>query len=221
MTGPTNTSGTISAKICGLRTAAEVETTVSAGASFIGFNHFPKSPRYVEPGEAKRLAAALPQTVKAVSLFVDPVDEDIARVSGWADYIQLHGHETPQRVKEVATLSGKPVIKAIALADHEDLEKVAAFEGRADILLFDAKPPTSGDLPGGNGLTFDWRLLAGLDINTPWMLSGGLNAQNVKEAIRLTGARIVDVSSGVEETRGVKSPEKIRAFMQAIKEMNV
>lgn len=221
MTGPTNISGAITAKICGLRTLAEVETAVSAGASFIGFNHFPKSPRYIEPGAAQRLAAALPQTVKAVALFVDPADADIAGVSGWADYIQLHGHESPERTREIANLSGKPVIKALALADKDDLAPIDHYAGVADILLFDAKPPTSGDLPGGNGLTFDWRLLAGLDIGTPWMLSGGLDARNVKEAIRLTGARIVDVSSGVEKTRGVKSPEKIRAFMQAVKEMNV
>lgn len=217
----------ITAKICGLKTAADVETAVLAGARFIGFNHIGKSPRYIEPEAARELASLLPEGVKSVSLFLDPSDEEVASARDWVDFIQLHGHETPERVKEIAVLTGKPIIKAIGLADRQDLEQVPAHEEHADILLFDAKPPTSGDLPGGpvlpggNGLTFDWRLLAELDIDTPWMLSGGLDAGNVKEAISLTGARMVDVASGVEETRGVKSPEKIRAFLEAVKEMNV
>jgi phosphoribosylanthranilate isomerase len=216
-----NQPGPISAKICGLRTAADVETAARAGADFVGFMHYAKSPRHIAPEAAKDLAATLPASVRAVSVLVDPGDDAVASVSGWTHYIQLHGAETPARVAQIARLAGKPIIKAIAVADERDLEPVADYGGLAEILLFDAKPPTSGDLQGGNGLTFDWRLLADTHIETPWMLSGGLDAENVKEAIRLTGARMVDVSSGVEKTRGVKSPEKIRAFMAAVKEASV
>lgn len=212
---------TISAKICGLRTIEDVQTAVSAGAAFVGFMHFPKSPRHIEPEAAEKLARLLPETVKAVAILVNPSDAEIARAALWADFIQLHGDETPERSREIRRLAGKPVIKAMALESADDLARAALYQETADILLFDAKTPTSGDLPGGNGIAFDWRILAGAKIETPWMLSGGLNAENVAEAVRLTGARMLDVSSGVEKTRGVKSAEKIKAFMKAVKEASV
>lgn len=213
-------TATIQAKICGLKTEEDVEAAAAAGASFVGFMHFPKSPRHIEPETAELLARLLPETVKAVVVLVDPSDAEIMRAARWADLIQLHGDEPPERTSEVRHLAGKPVIKAIPLENAGDLEQAALYQETADILLFDAKTPTSGELPGGNGIAFDWRILAGAHIQTPWMLSGGLDAANVKEAIRLTGAKMVDVSSGVEEARGVKSPDKIKAFLRAVKEVS-
>lgn len=219
-------TATIQTKICGLRTEEDVEAAVSAGASFVGFMHFPKSPRHIEPETAELLARLLPETVRAVVILVDPSDAEVTRAAAWADIIQLHGDETPERTGQIRTLAGKPVIKAVPLENAGDLDKAALYQKTADILLFDAKPPTSGDLqggpdlPGGNGIAFDWRILAGAHIQTPWMLSGGLDAANVKEAVRLTGAKMVDVSSGVEVSRGVKSPDKIKAFLRAVKEVS-
>lgn len=216
-----NKPTTIQAKICGLRTEEDVRAAVTAGAAFVGFMHFPKSPRHIEPADAEKLARLLPETVKAVVVLVNPSDAEVARAALWADFIQLHGDETPERSREIRRLAGKPVIKAMALESADDLARAALYQETADILLFDAKTPTSGDLPGGNGIAFDWRILAGSRIDTPWMLSGGLDAANVAEAIRLTGARMVDVSSGVEQTRGVKSAAKIKAFLRAVKEASV
>lgn len=214
-------SNLVKTKICGLRTRDDVHAAVSGGASFIGFMQFADSPRHIGPAAAEALAGHLPDGVKAVAILVDPVDDDVMAAASWADYIQLHGEETPERAREIAALGGKPLIKAIALADTRDLGKATLYQDIAEILLFDAKPPTSGDLPGGNATAFDWRILAGTPVAAPWMLSGGLDAANVREAIRLTGAIMVDVSSGVEKTRGVKSPDKIKAFLEAVKEVKV
>lgn len=213
--------GDIKTKICGLRTEEDVHAAVSGGAAFVGFMQFPDSPRHIEPAAAEALARHLPDDVKAVAILVDPVDDDVMAAASWADYIQLHGEETPQRAREIAALGGKPLIKAIPLADTRDLGEAALYQDIAEILLFDAKPPTSGDLPGGNAVAFDWHILAGASVAAPWMLSGGLDATNIREAIRLTGATMVDVSSGVEEARGVKSPKKIKAFLKAVKEVKV
>lgn len=207
-------------KICGLRTVETVEAACDAGAHYIGLNLAPNSPRKVSVEEARQLAKSVGSAQEVVALFGDPEDSDLAEVSDFADIFQLHGHESPERVAEVKQRFGKPVIKAIAIARPEDIASAQDFEGFADILLFDAKPPTSELSAGGHGQSFDWHLLEGQQWDTPWMLAGGLNARNVGAAIAITGAAIVDVSSGVESTRGVKDVNLIKAFMAAVKAVN-
>lgn len=203
-------------KICGLTTPETVEAAADAGARYLGFVFFPKSPRNLTPGEARPLAAMAPPGVMKVALTVNPDDALIETVAALPiDMIQLHGAETPERVAEVKRLSGLPVMKAIGVADKEDLAKIDLYSPVADQLLIDAKPPKGGELPGGNGLAFDWRLVANRQWDRPWMLAGGLTPENVGEASALTGARQVDVSSGVESAPGVKDIPKIRAFLAA------
>lgn len=206
-------------KICGLTEAAHVAAAVDAGARFLGFVFFPKSPRGVTPEQAAVLAAEVPVGVARVGLFVDPDDALLDRVLSVVplDVIQLHGHETPDRVAEVKARFGLPVMKAVGLSGPEDLAQLIDYGVVADMLLVDAKPPKDAVLPGGNGLAFDWRLLSGRRWLRPWMLAGGLTAENVAEAVRLTGAPVVDVSSGVESAPGVKDVARIRAFVAAAK----
>ena len=208
-------------KICGVNDAAAARAAGEAGAWMIGFVFYPPSPRAVTPARAAELARDLPEGVVRVALLVDADDAlvDAVAATGVVDVLQLHGHETPARVAAIRARTGLPVMKALAVAERADVEAAAAYDGVADRILFDAKPPKgmAGALPGGNGLSFDWRLLDGLALATPWMLSGGLDAGNVASAIRLTGARAVDASSGVEDLPGVKSPDKIRAFVAAAK----
>ena len=204
-------------KICGLRRPEHIEAAAQAGARYVGFVFFPKSPRAVSVDEATDLVAHVPVGVARVGLFVDPDDatllETLARVP--LDIIQLHGSESPDRVAAVKALTGLPVMKSVGLSGPDDLPALTDYGLVADMLLVDAKPPKGADLPGGNGLSFDWRLLVGRKWLRPWMLAGGLTAQNVAEAIRLTGAPAVDVSSGVEIEPGVKDEALIRAFVAA------
>ncbi|WP_170581802.1 phosphoribosylanthranilate isomerase [Ruegeria arenilitoris] len=211
-------SSEISVKICGLTAPEHVRAAVEAGARYIGFNFFPKSPRYAPITQAAALASDVPVGVAKVALAVNfsdaQLDEIVAGVP--LDMLQLHGAESPERVAEVKSRFGLPVIKAIGVAEAEDLAAIDLYSDVADQLLVDAKPPKNSDLPGGNGLPFDWRLLAGRKYwRTPWMLSGGLNPGNVAEAIRMTGAKQVDVASGVESAPGVKDPGLIRSFIEA------
>ena len=205
------------AKICGLKQVAEIEAAAIAGARYVGLNFFPKSPRYVSPEQAAALAWATPVGVAKVGLVVNADDAEIDDILKHVplDILQLHGAETPARVAEIRARIGLPVMKAIGVADEGDIEKIADFETVADQILVDAKPPKNADLPGGNGLSFDWRLIAGRKWLRPWMLAGGLTPENVAEAIRLTGAPQVDVSSGVESAPGVKDPALIKAFIEA------
>ena len=207
-------------KICGLRTVETVEAACDAGAHYIGFNFAPNSPREVSVNKARDLARGVGSGAEVVAVFVDPSDEALEAVADFADIIQLHGHESPERVGEIRQKFGKPVIKAIGLATGEDLAKIEPFEDIADILMIDAKPPKPEAARGGHGLSFDWHLLEGRTWAGPWMLAGGLSAANVGEAIGVTGAAIVDVSSGVESTRGVKDVNLIKAFMAAVKAVN-
>lgn len=211
-------SSEISVKICGLTAPEHVRAAVEAGARYIGFNFFPKSPRYAPIAQAAALASDVPVGVAKVALAVNfsdaQLDEIVAGVP--LDMLQLHGAESPERVAEVKSRFGLPVIKAIGVAEAEDLAAIDLYSDVADQLLVDAKPPKNSELPGGNGLPFDWRLLAGRKYwRTPWMLSGGLNPDNVAEAIRMTGAKQVDVASGVESAPGVKDPGLIRSFIEA------
>ena len=207
----------IRVKICGLREAADVETAVRAGAAYVGFVFFPKSPRNVIPAEAACLAAVVPPGVAKVALTVDADDAALEAILAAVplDMLQLHGHESPERVAAVKARFGLPVMKAVGVAGEADLAALEAYGRVADQILVDAKPAPGAELPGGNGLAFDWRLIAGRRWPVPWMLAGGLTAENVGEAIRLTGARQVDVSSGVESVPGFKDPVKIEDFLEA------
>jgi len=206
----------VAAKICGLSSEAAVAAAVAGGAAYLGFVFYPPSPRAVSADEAARLCAGVPAGIARVGLFVDAEDEAIAAVLATAplDILQFHGSESPPRVAEARARFGLRVIKAVAIAKPQDVCAAAPYDGVADLLLFDAKPPRRVDaLPGGNGLAFDWGLIAGRKWRRPWMLSGGLTAELLPEAVRVSGAAAVDVSSGVERRPGDKDPEKIRAFL--------
>lgn len=205
-------------KICGLSTPETLEAALQAGADWVGFARFAKSPRHVDLALGAKLSAQAKGRARRVVLLVDAEDAAIAEAVAALDpdLLQLHGHETPERVAAIRDRFKKPVMKALGIAEAADLAALDAYSGVADHLLLDAKPPKTPDaLPGGNGLPFDWRLLTGLDPRLSFMLSGGLNPGNVAEAIRLTKARAVDVSSGVEVAPGVKDAGKIEAFIKA------
>ena len=204
-------------KICGLTRPEHVAAAVEAGAAFVGFVFFPKSPRNLTPEAAAALALEVPVGVARVGLFVNPDDALLDAVLAVVplDILQLHGSETPDRVAEIKARTGLPVMKAVGVAGPQDLDALWDYGLVADMLLVDAKAPKDAALPGGNGLAFDWRLLVGRKFLTPWMLAGGLTPDNVAEAVRLTGARIVDVSSGVESAPGEKDGALIRDFVAA------
>ena len=213
---------TIAAKICGLNSAVAVAAAVEGGAAYLGFVFYPPSPRAVSPAQATALCAGLPPGVERVALFVNADDEAIAAVLGAApiDILQFHGRETPGRIAEVKGRFRRRVMKAISIAAAGDVDAASPYEDIADLLLFDAKPPRRGDaLPGGNGLAFDWRLIAGRAWRRPWMLSGGLTAALLPEAVQISGARAVDVSSGVERRPGDKDPQKIREFLRVARSL--
>ena len=204
-------------KICGLNRAADVAAVAAAGGAYVGFNFFPRSPRYVDPAQARALALEVPTGIAKVGLVVNADDAllDALTAEVPLDFLQLHGRESAERVAQVRARYGLPVIKAVGVADAEDLAQLDLYGKVADQLLVDAKPPKNAELPGGNGLTFDWRLIAGRRWPVPWMLAGGLTPDNVAEAIALTGARQVDVASGVESAPGVKDAGLIAAFCEA------
>ena len=205
-------------KICGLSTAETVAAALDGGASHVGFIFFEKSPRNVTPEEAGRLRTAARGRALAVAVTVDADDaalDDIVAVMA-PDMLQLHGKETPARVAAVKARYGLPVIKALSVADRADLDAIASYAGIADRFLLDAKPPRDAELPGGNGIAFDWRLLEGLSGEVDYLLSGGLDAANVGEALSLVSPPGIDLSSGVESGPGVKDPALIRRFFDAV-----
>jgi phosphoribosylanthranilate isomerase len=208
----------IEVKICGLSSADGVAAAVENGARHLGFVFYPPSPRAIDGARAAELGRAVPAGITKVGLFVDAADETIAEVLAQAplDMLQLHGDETPRRVKEIKRRFGLPVMKAVRLASATDVAAADAYLAAADLLLFDAKPPPemTGALPGGNAISFDWSLIAGRGWSLPWILSGGLHAGNLAAAIAATHATAVDLSSGVEDSPGRKSPEKIAAFLR-------
>lgn len=208
----------INVKICGLTDPADVPAALLAGARTLGFVFFKKSPRDLSLEAAAHMTEAVPDGICKVALTVNADDaalDTLLAAVPFLDMLQLHGSESPARVAEVKARYGLPVMKAIGVADRDDLAALNDYVTVADQLLVDAKPPKDAVLPGGNGLAFDWRLIAGRRWPKPWMLAGGLNADNVGEAIALTGARQVDVSSGVESAPGVKDPQRMRAFCEA------
>ena len=210
-------SQSVAIKICGLTQPNEVHAVAQAGATYCGFVFFPKSPRNVSFEQAAGMAIEAPVglgkvalTVNADNAFLDALTAQVP-----LDMLQLHGSETPERVVEVKARYGLPVMKAVGVASAADLPSVDAYMQVADQILVDAKPPENADLPGGNGLTFDWRLIAGRRWIVPWMLAGGLTPLNAAEAVQMTGTRQLDVSSGVESAPGVKDTAMIRAFVDA------
>jgi len=215
----------VAAKICGLKDEIALATAVNGGARFVGFVFYEPSPRSLAPERAAALTARVPPGIVKVGLFVDAADEAIARVLEQVplDLLQLHGGETPERLAAVKMRFRLPAMKAIPVAGPADLAVADAYLGAADWLLFDAKAPRdlAGALPGGNGLAFDWRLLGERRWSLPWMLSGGLNAENLAEAVGTTHAKAVDVSSGVESRPGIKDPAKIAAFLDAARSIPI
>ncbi|PCJ33384.1 MAG: phosphoribosylanthranilate isomerase [Alphaproteobacteria bacterium] len=214
----------LKAKICGLTTPQTVRAAAQAGAAYIGFVFYEKSPRNISPERAAELAAEIPASVTLCGVFVNPSDEQLTSTLAHIplDLIQLHGTETPQRCQEIKNHFKRPVMKAIAVTAAQDITAAKAYENTADILLFDAKPEPdqANALPGGNGLRFDWQLMKDHQCNMPWMLSGGLDAGNLETAIAISGAAIFDVSSGIELRPGAKSIPKINAFMAIINKDN-
>jgi phosphoribosylanthranilate isomerase len=205
-------------KICGLRTVEALDAALAAGADMVGMVRFPPSPRHLALEEGRRLSQRARGKAVRVALVVDADDAELAATVEALDpdLLQLHGVETPERLAAVRDRFGRPVMKAVGIAGPEDVAAVDAYRAVADRLLLDAKPPPGGaGLPGGNGLAFDWRLIAGLDLSEAVMLSGGLHSGNVGAAIALTGVRAVDVSSGVESRPGEKDPSRIEAFVKA------
>ena len=220
-----NSPRPLEVKICGLDRPESVAAATAAGADYTGFVFYPRSPRNLSPDRAAELIRLVPEGVVRVGLFVDPSDEQIDSVLEAAslDLLQLHGGETPDRAGEIKDRTGLPVMKVISVAGAADLERADDFRDIADRFLFDAKPPTdmTDALPGGNALMFDWQLLSERRIDAPWMLAGGLTDQNVAQAIQISGAGAVDVSSGVEDRPGVKNVEKIQRFIGAVRSVPI
>jgi len=210
----------IRTKICGLTRLEDVAAVAEAGAAYCGFVFFPKSPRNLSVAAARELAVEVPVGVAKVALVVDAEDALLDEITGSVplDMLQLHGSESPERVSELRARYGLPVMKAVGVADAEDVDALDLYAQVADQILVDAKPPKHADLPGGNGMSFDWRLISNRRWSVPWMLAGGLTPDNVAEAVALTGARQVDVSSGVESAAGIKDAALIREFVRATRE---
>lgn len=205
-------------KICGLTTPDTLDAALQGGAAFVGAVVFPKSPRHIPPLHAATLFDRARGRAKVVAVLVDPDDALLTEVGLILrpDLIQLHGHETPQRAAAARRLTGAGIIKALPIRDEADFAGVADWAGVADHLLFDAKPPQGADLPGGVGASFDWTLMQNRALPANWFLAGGLSPENVAEAVRISGAPMVDVSSGVESAPGVKDPDLIHAFLEAV-----
>lgn len=206
-------------KICGLKTDEALAAALDNGASHVGFIFFAKSPRNIAPVDAGRLRQAARGKAKAVAVTVDAddafLDEIVTAMA--PDMLQLHGSESPERVAQVKARYGLPVMKALSLREKGDLAAVAPYRGVTDHFLFDAKPPKGSELPGGNGVSFDWRILTSLDADLDYMLSGGLNADNVGEALAIANPPGLDISSGVESAPGVKDVRLIAEFFQAVR----
>lgn len=209
----------VEVKICGLKTPAALEAALAGGADYVGLVFFPPSPRNVTPETATALAAKARGRARIVALTVDPDDAllDAIVAAAAPDLIQLHGDETPERVAEVRARWGRRIIKAVPVETAGDVQEARRYQAVADLVLFDARAPATSTRPGGNGAPFDWRSLLGLEDGLPFVLSGGLTPDNVADAIRLTGAAVVDVSSGVESRPGEKDPDLIRRFLRAAK----
>jgi phosphoribosylanthranilate isomerase len=210
----------VQVKICGINSAAAADTVLAAGADFGGLVFFPKSPRHLGLDEGRSLAQRMRGRLRLAALVVDESDDMLNAIASaiQPDFFQLHGRETPARAAEIRGRFGRPLIKAISVAGPDDFAKLASYDGVADYLLFDARPQPEATRPGGHGAAFDWRLVQGRQFAQPWFLAGGLTPENVAHAITVSGAQMVDVSSGVESAPGVKSPDRIADFIAAAKQ---
>ncbi len=207
-------------KICGLKTPEAVDRAVERGATHIGFIFFAKSTRNIEPDIAGMLADRVRGRTKIVAVTVDADADDLDEIIALLrpDILQFHGHESPERLLTVKAMTGLPIMKAFSIREPDDLRRIEPYIGIADRFLFDAKPPIGSDLPGGNGVTFDWSLLRSLDESVNYMLSGGLNKDNIADALSETGARGIDISSGVESAPGIKDLQMMDDFFAAVAE---
>ena len=214
---------TVSAKICGITDSTSMKSAVLHGASFVGLVFYSPSPRHVELELARHLVSIVPGNVKKVGLFVDPDDNILAQTLTYVpiDLLQLHGDESPERCSEIRRNHNVSIMKAIKVANEDDIEKASTFSDSVDWLMFDAKAPKSlkNALPGGNNISFDWSLLAVRNLSVPWMLAGGLNTENVSNAVKQSGANAVDVSSGVELRQNKKNPAEIERFLKVVSEL--
>lgn len=201
-------------KICGLSDAASLTRAVEGGARWVGFVCFPPSPRHIAPERVADLAAVAKGRAETVAVLVDPDDRLVTALAPHCDWLQLHGEESVARATDIRRLTGRRIIKAVKVATADDIDAARAYEAVADMLLFDARPAPDATLPGGNGLAFDWPLLRGRAFRLPWMLSGGLDAASLGQAVGQSGARAVDISSGVEDAPGKKNLDKITAFLE-------
>lgn len=210
---------TLDIKICGLKTEETIDRAVALGATHVGFIFFSKSPRHIEPADAGRLADRVRGRAKIVSVSVDADNDDLDELVDLIrpDILQLHGKESPDRALTIKAVTGLPVWKALSISNADDLKRIDAYDGIANRFLFDAKPPKTSELPGGNAVSFDWRLLAGLDASVDYMLSGGLNKDNIGEALRIARPRGIDLSSGVESSPGVKDIRMMDEFFEAVR----
>jgi phosphoribosylanthranilate isomerase len=206
-------------KICGLSTPEAMRAALDGRAAFVGLMFFDRSPRKVTPADAARLVQPVRGKARIVAVTVDPDDELLDRITAalQPDLFQLHGAETPHRAAEIARRTGAGVIKTLAVSESADIEAARAYEGVAQHLMFEGRPPKDSDRPGGVGASFDWSLLAGRRFERPWFLAGGLDPWNVADAVRASGAPMVDVSSGVERGAGLKDPGLISAFLDAVR----
>lgn len=211
----------IGIKICGIKTKEGLQACVAQAVDYVGFVHYKASPRHIEAKDAAQLAVLLSDQQQSVTLFVDPKEAEIASYleDFTPDMIQLHGHESPEMVATIKERFGLPIIKAVNICEGDDIARAQPYVNVADILLFDSKAPKNG-LPGGNGLMFDWKLLEGRQFDFRWMLSGGLNADNVAQAIDITAAPMVDVSSSVEQIAGIKDPTLIESFVTKVRSLD-
>lgn len=214
------TRNMVSVKICGITTTDALDVAIKSGAEYVGFVAHPSSPRHLPPLSVAELSAKLPDGVSSVVVCVNPSDTFLDEISRYVSphFMQLHGNESPQRVQEIKTRYDTPIIKALSIATALDLAPASRYAGCADMLLLDAKTDDVS-MPGGAGKSFDWSLLQGFNSPLPWFLSGGLNAENLADAVRISGAALVDVSSGVESSRGVKDLHKIRAFLDTARSL--
>lgn len=213
----------IHTKICGLTTREAVDAAMDGGAAYLGFVFYPKSPRHVTPERAAELSRHVPKYIATVAVVVDATDAELDAIFSKfrPDFIQLHGKESPARAWEIKGKYGAHIIKAATVRTGDDIAGAMAYINAVDMLLFDAKAPEAeGFLPGGNGLRFDWNLLRGREFPLPWILSGGLRVDNVREAVRLTAAKIVDVSSSLESEPGIKDPALVRAFLDETRQLS-
>ena len=212
----------IQVKICGITTSEAADAVAQSGADFMGMVFFQKSPRNIDVDQANALSARVRGGPRLVAVFVNADDSTISEAvaSAQPDYLQLHGTESPARTSQIASRFGLPLIKALPVAESLDLSATKAYEEIVDYLLFDSKPPKLAERPGGHGVPFDWKAMSGLDVEIPWLLSGGLNAENVERAVHASGTTMVDTSSGVETAPGIKSPEKIKEFIAAVRSIS-